>query len=97
MKNQLNNINQNKLDNDHPLKHIDLENIIPDQFILEEIVQLEYLKLFLPYFIEQLHFEFNLGESLDKSELENVLLDFFDFLLNNQENLSIFVLVQNHM
>jgi hypothetical protein len=95
LEDEFDNIDLSNLDNEHPLKLVDLDEILPEKYDVEDIVGLKHRNLFLMFFIKHLGSENSFFAKLDREILTDSFDQFFSFLQRHQEYIDMFQIVED--
>ena len=88
-------LDMSKLDETHPLKSVNIDEIIPINFTMESIVSLNNRNVFLFYFIKHLSSERSFFKKLDQDIMLMAFQGLFIFLAENPEFIDCFEIVQD--
>lgn len=80
LKEEFENIDLNNLSEDHPLKLVDLEDIIPQDFDLPSIISLKNRRVFIMFFVKHLASENGFFAKLNREFMRKSFESFFQFL-----------------
>jgi len=81
-----------ELNEDHPLKLVNIQEIIPETFDLQSIINLKHRQLFIMFFVKHLASENSFFSKLDRNILIGSFESFFLFLSKNQEFIECFTI-----
>lgn len=90
LKHEFENIDIENLNEDHPLKLIDLNDIIPDEFDLPSIIGLKNRNLFIMFFVKYLASENSFFTKLKRELMTKSFESFFSFLEKYPEYMDCF-------